>query len=71
MKTTYRGCDISINLLAHESDLIGYKYYIATHEGGQTLDHEFEETMSYISNKKTINRLVSKAQKWIDNFLGD
>ena len=71
MKTAYRGCNISINLLSREGDLIVYKYYIATHEGEQTLDHEFEGTMDYISDKKTINRLILKAQKWIDEHLGD
>ena len=71
MKTIYKGCDISINLLPCEGNRIGYKYYIATHDGEQTLDHSFEGTTNYINDKETINHLVSKAKAWIDEYLGE
>ena len=71
MKTIYRNCNISINLLSNEDGQIGYKYYIATHDGEQTLDHSFEGTTNYVSNKATMNHLVSKAKAWVDEHLGE
>jgi len=69
METTYKGCDITITLLIPKDGMIDYEYLIFIHKPNQSFNKEFEGTMNYIGDQETINHLLSKAQRWIDDYL--
>jgi hypothetical protein len=67
METTYKGCDININLLSVKDGKIGYEYTIITYEKNQPTDHPFSGEMTYIGEKESLAYLLSKVQEWIDD----
>ncbi|OIP34406.1 MAG: hypothetical protein COW04_06200 [Deltaproteobacteria bacterium CG12_big_fil_rev_8_21_14_0_65_43_10] len=71
METTYKGCDINIKLLSIKDGLIGYEYCIIVHKGNHSFDQPFSGTINYVGDNETINHILIKAQKWIDDYLGD
>lgn len=71
MKSSYKGCDISIHRISKVGDLVAYQCVITIHSGAYSDDHRFEETMNHVGDAKEIDHVLLKAQKWIDDYLAD